>query len=338
MIVRTPDERLTFLQAIGSRRKDALAGALPGPFAGTLVADGYAGYQHLLSWLAGIQQCCARIIRRCRAVAKLGPDGLQSWAENVIMVLREAHRAVEQARARSCAGLDTATLSDLTQRYDQAVSYGITHNRLRDWDSGNHPGYALGTWLRDYKEQVLLFTRGPGRQALAVGHPNRSLSGLAVISEHAEGPGHRNVRHRQVRSPPGTGRARPPRHRHRHRPVEPLGRLAGRVTRLDLARGRHRGLLASHRHGHLFIAGCTTNQGKFYPQFDHIALLSAPADVLLARIAARTGNPYGKQPAERAQILRGLAEVEPLLRATATIEIDVTAPLSQVVQHLENLT
>jgi hypothetical protein len=26
-------------------------------------------------------------------------------------------------------------------------------------DAGNHPGYALGTWLREYKEQVFLFTR-----------------------------------------------------------------------------------------------------------------------------------------------------------------------------------
>jgi len=97
-------------------------------------------------------------------------------------------------------------------------------------------------------------------------------------------------------------------------------------------------LLASHQHGHLFVAGCKTNQGKLYPQFDHIALLSAPANVLLARIAARTGNPYGKHPGERAQILQYLTEVEPLLRATATIEIDATAPLSQVVQQLENLT
>jgi dephospho-CoA kinase len=96
-------------------------------------------------------------------------------------------------------------------------------------------------------------------------------------------------------------------------------------------------LLAGHQRGHLFIAGCKTNQGKFYPQFDHVALLSAPADVLLARIATRSSNPYGKHPAERAQILRNLAEVEPLLRATATIEIDATAPLSHVVWQLEDL-
>jgi RNase adaptor protein for sRNA GlmZ degradation len=97
-------------------------------------------------------------------------------------------------------------------------------------------------------------------------------------------------------------------------------------------------LLASHHQdGQLFVAGCKTNQGKLYPQFDHIALLSAPADVLLARIAVRTCNPYGKHPSERAQILRDLAEVEPLLRATATIEIDTSAPLAEVVQRLERL-
>jgi hypothetical protein len=96
-------------------------------------------------------------------------------------------------------------------------------------------------------------------------------------------------------------------------------------------------LLAGHRHGNLFIAGCKTNQGDFYAQFDHIALLSAPADILLARIAARTTNPYGKHPEERALILRYLAEVEPRLRATATAEIDASAPLPRVVQRLEDL-
>ena len=96
-------------------------------------------------------------------------------------------------------------------------------------------------------------------------------------------------------------------------------------------------LLASHDDGRLFVAGCKTNQGKFYDQFDHIALLSAPAAVLLARIAARTTNPYGKHPDEQALILRYLAEVEPRLRATATIEIDACAPISQVIEQLEAL-
>jgi hypothetical protein len=97
------------------------------------------------------------------------------------------------------------------------------------------------------------------------------------------------------------------------------------------------GLLAGHQRGHLFVAGCKTNQGTFYPQFDHIAMLSAPAGVLLARIAARTSNPYGKHPAERALILEALTEVEPRLRATATVEIDASAPLPEVVRRLEEL-
>ena len=123
------------------------------------MTDGYTGYQHLLSRLAGIQQCCAHVIRRCRAVLKLGPGGLQSWAGDIITILREAHQAVEAARARGDTALDQQVLDDLRKRYDTAVASGIIHNRLRNRDSGNHPGYALGCWLRDYKEQVFLFTR-----------------------------------------------------------------------------------------------------------------------------------------------------------------------------------
>lgn len=97
-------------------------------------------------------------------------------------------------------------------------------------------------------------------------------------------------------------------------------------------------LLTGHQQGKLFVAGCKSNQGKFYPLFDHVALLSAPADVILARIATRENNPYGKSPEERNLILLHLAEVEPLLRATATVEIDASAPLAEVVQQLERLT
>ena len=64
LITRTPDGRLTFLQAMASRRKAALAAGLPASFTGYLITDGYTGYQHLLSRLAGIQQCAAHVIRR----------------------------------------------------------------------------------------------------------------------------------------------------------------------------------------------------------------------------------------------------------------------------------
>ncbi|MFD0888363.1 AAA family ATPase [Streptosporangium algeriense] len=96
-------------------------------------------------------------------------------------------------------------------------------------------------------------------------------------------------------------------------------------------------LLAGHRAGALFVAGCKSNQGRFYPRFDHVVLLSAPAEIMLARIATRTNNPFGKRPEEREAVLRDLAEVEPLLRATSTAEIDASAPIGEVVRRLEEL-
>jgi dephospho-CoA kinase len=94
-------------------------------------------------------------------------------------------------------------------------------------------------------------------------------------------------------------------------------------------------LLTAPRVRPLFVAGCKSNQGLFYPRFDAVVLLTAPPDVLLARIAARTTNPYGKTAAERAEILANLAAVEPRLRATATTVIDATAPLAEVADRLE---
>jgi hypothetical protein len=96
-------------------------------------------------------------------------------------------------------------------------------------------------------------------------------------------------------------------------------------------------LLMTHTHGNLFVAGCKTNQGTFYSRFDHVALLSAPAEVLLQRIVARANNPFGKTPEERARILIDIEVVEPLLRAGATTEIDASKPLDDVVRRLEEL-
>ena len=61
---------------------------------------------------------------------------------------RGEHRPGPQELLKTCGNATT-----------RPSASGIIHNRLRDWDTGNHPGYALGCWLRDYKEQVFLFTR-----------------------------------------------------------------------------------------------------------------------------------------------------------------------------------
>jgi dephospho-CoA kinase len=91
------------------------------------------------------------------------------------------------------------------------------------------------------------------------------------------------------------------------------------------------------QHTDLFVAGCKSNQGEFYPRLDKVVLLSAPAQVMLQRIEQRSDNPYGKSPEERALVLEHLQLVEPLLRASADHEIDTSGPLEAVVDRLEEL-
>jgi dephospho-CoA kinase len=84
----------------------------------------------------------------------------------------------------------------------------------------------------------------------------------------------------------------------------------------------------------LYVSGCVPNQGRFYDRFDAVVLLSAPASVILSRIATRTTNDFGKPPGERAQILADLESTEPRLRATCTHEIDAARPVDDVVEAL----
>jgi dephospho-CoA kinase len=96
-------------------------------------------------------------------------------------------------------------------------------------------------------------------------------------------------------------------------------------------------LLGGDDDGVLFISGCVSNQGTFYPRFDAVVLLTAPANVILERVARRESNAFGKRDVERDRILDDLARVEPLLRAGATVEIDTRAPLDEVVDALESI-
>lgn len=157
--VRTPDARLVWYAAIGSRSKISIAGLgiLEG-YAGYLVRDDYAGWHQFDAQLAGVGQCAAHLIRHAKGVLELHPTQ-QKWAGQVITVLREAAAAVTQATTDERDQLDPQLLADLRKRYDDAVRWGITTNRHRDWPKGNHPGYNLATRLHDKADQVWTFTR-----------------------------------------------------------------------------------------------------------------------------------------------------------------------------------
>lgn len=93
-------------------------------------------------------------------------------------------------------------------------------------------------------------------------------------------------------------------------------------------------LLAREREAPLFVSGTVSNQGRFYPRFDAIVLLSAPLEVLLGRIEGRTTNDFGKTPEEREQIVSDFTEFEHRLRATCTHELDATQPVEAIVAEL----
>lgn len=94
-------------------------------------------------------------------------------------------------------------------------------------------------------------------------------------------------------------------------------------------------LLTNHTTGILFVAGCESNQGKFYAQFEAVILLTASLEILLKRIETRETNDFGKSPKERARVLADIQEIEPLLRKTSSHVIDTNCSLLDVADKLE---
>lgn len=90
-------------------------------------------------------------------------------------------------------------------------------------------------------------------------------------------------------------------------------------------------------HEDVIVSGTVANQGEFYASLHHVVLLTAPLDVMLSRIEERDDNPYGKSSEDRAEIIANMHSVEPLLRATATMELDATAPIVDTVDILHDL-
>ena len=115
--------------------------------------------------------------------------------------------------------------------------------------------------------------------------------------------------------------------------VEDPSRPVGWEQLWDLDKVRE--LLDGHEGGTLFVAGTVRNQVELYDRFGAVVLLTAPRDVLLGRVAARTDNPYGKDAAGRAQIEADIDEFEPLLRRRATHVVRTDRPVADVADDLE---
>ena len=75
---------------------------LPG-YTGTIVRDGYAGYQHLVD--AHHAWCGAHLLRDLAAFHRADPDG-QFWAAAMADLLTDAHRPAQAARAAGQEHID----------------------------------------------------------------------------------------------------------------------------------------------------------------------------------------------------------------------------------------
>jgi dephospho-CoA kinase len=82
----------------------------------------------------------------------------------------------------------------------------------------------------------------------------------------------------------------------------------------------------------LFFAGTSEEQAEL--PFDVRVLLTAPRGVIVERLRTRTTNTYAREGAELAQALADLDEVEPLLRRSADVVLETTAPPGDLADRL----
>ncbi|MFC9773440.1 MULTISPECIES: AAA family ATPase [unclassified Pseudarthrobacter] len=87
----------------------------------------------------------------------------------------------------------------------------------------------------------------------------------------------------------------------------------------------------------LIVSGTVENQGRFYGRFSAVVLLSAPVEVLIQRVSARTNNSYGHSDADQSAIRQYVLDVEPLLRDHATLELDARRPVADLADDVERL-
>ena len=146
-----------FLTAMhtGDRTKEAIdAGqVLPG-YPGTIVRDGYKGYEHLTSALHA--WCGAHGLRDLAGLHRYDPDG-QVWARAMADLLIDANAAATAARAAGQPSLDEAQQAAVKARYRGAVAKGITDNQHKRAQAGKD-GLRLARRFRDHEDMILRFT------------------------------------------------------------------------------------------------------------------------------------------------------------------------------------
>lgn len=150
---------LTWYGAADNRGHAALDGfgILPG-YGGVLIRDDYVGYHKYDTHLAGVQLCCAHLLRDLQGVIDNASDQEHAaWARVAQRILREAGQAVEQAHATGHTTLHESEHARIKKEFLNAARCGISVNP----HSGQKKPKArqLAERLLGKAHQVLRFTR-----------------------------------------------------------------------------------------------------------------------------------------------------------------------------------
>jgi transposase len=145
-----------FLTAMhtGGRTSEAIdaGGILPG-YPGTIVRDGYKGYEHLTDALHA--WCGAHGLRDLAGLYRFDPDG-QVWARSMAGLLIDANAAATAARTAGQPSLSDADLAGIRSWYRGAVAKGIADNQHKRTQIGKD-GLRLARRFRDHEDMILRF-------------------------------------------------------------------------------------------------------------------------------------------------------------------------------------
>ena len=145
-----------FLTALhtGDRTKEAIdaGGVLPG-YTGTIVRDGYAGYEHLAD--AVHAWCGAHSLRDLAGLYRFDPEG-QVWAQSMADLLIWANKQATAARADGQASLTDSQLDQIRSGYRGAVAKGISDNQHRRSQIAKD-GLRLARRFRGHQDMILRF-------------------------------------------------------------------------------------------------------------------------------------------------------------------------------------
>jgi transposase len=145
-----------FLTAMhtGDRTKEAIdaGGVLPG-YAGTIVRDGYKGYEHLTDALHA--WCGAHGLRDLAGLYRFDPDG-QVWARSMADLLIDANAKATAARSAGRASLSDADLAGIRCWYRGAVAKGFTDNTGKTGQIAKD-ALTLARRFRDHEDMILRF-------------------------------------------------------------------------------------------------------------------------------------------------------------------------------------